>query len=202
MPSDDALYAEMFGGPAPSSPLPTGPDEPPPPADASSEAVLAWAERTGRISAASRPTWESNFEAHPDQTDATLRILARAVLDDAPAQQIAAARPRAVAAVTPPASYAPARIQTASGIDVSPLPARLQAAAARVTDRAKVVTWLQRYNGAPEPEGGWLGELANQGDDDLAAAIQEDEREAASFERERLLAESVKANAAWRVSPD
>lgn len=110
------------------------------------------------------------------------------------------------AADAPPAPYAPAtgpaRMQTASGLDVSQLPRPLQRAATREADRAQVVTWLQRYSHAPEPEGGWIGELVNQGDTNLAVAIEADAAAAALDARHRLMAESEKAQTAWRVSPD
>jgi hypothetical protein len=135
-----------------------GRDVPPPRRGADAKTVLDWAQATGRISAAARPRMEAAWERDPEGTEATVRILGRAQLTG-----LAASAPTA------------APVQTASGLDVSRLPPRLQRAAAREPDRGKVYRWIEHYGGLSDVDPTML-EL--EGEAEFAAAVRADDGEA------------------------
>ena len=136
-------------------------EAPPPSRPCSSEVLLDWAEATGRIAASTRPHWERTLDASRDHTDALIRVLA-------PTPTVQASAPQVRPAWTP---------QTASGLDVSRLPARLQAAAAREPDRGKVYRYIESYAGMSDEEVSPMV-LQLEGNSELAAEVQRDENEA------------------------
>lgn len=118
----------------------------PPADDASAARWIDWAQATGRIAATSRTTWARNWTASPVATRATLSILARVQ----PTSTGLAASAGAPPTLPAPAPTAPP--QTASGIDVSALPSRLQPVAAAEPDRGTVWSWVERYAGVADHE--------------------------------------------------
>ena len=130
-----------------------GGDCPPPSRGSGMEWTLDWAQATRRISAASRPQWETNWQRDPEGTQATVRILARSNAETAP--------------IRASTSWVP---QTASGLDVSQLPPRLRRVAAGCADRETVFRLIETYGGEtaePDP-----AILRLEGLDDVAEGIQ------------------------------
>ena len=156
-------------------------EAPPPSRPCRPEVLLDWAEATGRIAAASRPHWERTLAASREHTDALIRVLA-------PTPTVQASAPQVRAAWSP---------QTASGLDVSRLPARLQAAAAAEADRGKVYRWVERYGGMSDAEVAPLG-LRLEGEDELAADVERRENEARIEARAAQDAEFERANADYQ----
>jgi hypothetical protein len=152
-----------------------GTDCPPPPRGSGMERVLDWAQATKRMSAAARPQWEANWQKDPEGTEALVRILARVDVEPMPVRSSAARTG-----------------QTASGLDVSRLPARLQAAAAAEPDRGKVYRWIERYGTMTDEEVGPAA-LHLEGETDLAADVRRRENEA-RVEATQALNESINAN--------
>ena len=151
-------------------------EAPPPSAVADPEILLEWAQATGRIAASSRPHWERTLAASREHTDALIRVLA-------PTPTVQASAPQVRPAWTP---------QTASGLDVSRLPARLQAAAAAEADRGKVYRWVERYSGMSDDEVAPMG-LRLEGETDLAADVERRENEA-RVEAMHALNSSIESN--------
>ena len=157
-----------------------GTDCPPPPQGSGMERTLDWAQATRRISASSRPQWEARWKQDPEGTEALAQILARGGVDTAPIR-----------------ASVPTAPQTASGLDVSRLPARLQAAAAAEADRGKVYRWVERYSAMSDAEVDPLA-LQLEGETELAedVARRENEARAAAFDAENAAIE--RANAAYQ----
>ena len=129
------------------------------------EQWLDWAIQTGRILAASRPTWAERWDRDPEVCRSWLSLAA-------PIEYVAAANASPVSRHVP--TYSAAVTQTASGLNVSRLPPRLQRAAAREPDRGKVFRWIERYAGLTDAEVG-PGALEIEGEADLAAEVRADD---------------------------
>ena len=135
-------------------------------ADPMREQWLDWAIQTGRILAASRPTWAERWDRDPEVCRSWLSLAA-------PVQHVAVsnANPVRVSAST----YSTVPTQTASGLDVSRLPPRLQRAAAREPDRGKVYRWIEHYGGLSDVDPTMLD---LEGEGEFAAAVRADDGEA------------------------
>jgi len=160
----------------------------PPADDASAARWIDWAQATGRIAAASRSTWARNWTASPVATRATLSILARV-------QPTSTGLAASAAPSTLPAPARTAASQTASGLDVSTLPSRLQPVAAAEPDRGTVWSWVDRYAGMADHELD-VAMLQMEGQPQLAAGmVREDNRRRV----ESVAAAEAEGRAAWRA---
>lgn len=124
----------------------------PPDDSAGAQAWLDWAQASGRITASSRAHWASEWSRDPATARGWLSVLASTTSPPpAPARTAAASTP-AAASPAPVVRLPTPAPQTASGLDVSALPSRLRAAAAREPDRGKVFRILEKYSGVGDDE--------------------------------------------------
>ncbi len=171
------------------APPPDG--ELPPPRGAGRVEVIDWAQRTGRITASSRSTWERNWTRDPVSADATLRILAPGV---APSAGVAAAGPSGPVLSGPGAGGA----GTASGLDVSSLPPATRAVVAREGDRGRAFALVERFAGYDDESVAVEAQII--GDVALAGAVRQEMQVAASAAAQGWVDQATQAAEAARVA--
>jgi hypothetical protein len=157
---------------------PTDPTkEPPPPKGAKSAAVLAWAERTGRISRKRRKVYAEHFKTDPRRTDALMRMLAPGLPPAAARPARAAARP---SEISPPAGSQPTLFAngdrprvTASGVSpsmVDEVPWQARRAVAAAATQADAHRLIEQYSG---PAGQTMAEIDSLPGGPLNADVQD-----------------------------